>query len=489
MPYKFLYSTRNISTLVIVFFFQFLSVFANAQTIGGMLPSDDFDGDGIINSIDLDDDNDGVLDAVESPTCFYSALELGKPIAVSSELAPHATYVIANSIDNSASTFSGFAPSVNWVNKEIFKFTAVDIIGITGISFDLVNWSLSASAAMTFKLQGSSNNSTWTDLSPAVSSIATTGTFTISNTSATTSKFKYYRILGVAGTSNYGGVYDARFNLATNTIPSGSPKASCSNDTDGDNILNHLDLDSDGDGCADAIEAGTAPRGTTANTATSFLNPTTTGANGFANSLETATENGIYTGTYTYQFALLNSIATCKDSDGDGVLDILDLDDDNDGIIDTVESCKVTTATSIALVGKTYSTSRAASFGAYLPEVTTGLDASTTFVVGGPPQIQTYNFTTAVTNPIVAFYGVDYAKEEWYDLSDNPVTLIPLDVSAPTSIYNNVLTVSTNPGSGANTPATSAMGTMQIKGTYSGLKVKHTWLLTSSNTDGFRFGW
>lgn len=30
-------------------------------------PGDDFDGDGIINSIDIDDDNDGVPDAVESP--------------------------------------------------------------------------------------------------------------------------------------------------------------------------------------------------------------------------------------------------------------------------------------------------------------------------------------------------------------------------------------------------------------------------------------
>jgi hypothetical protein len=300
----------------------------------------DADGDGIINTIDLDDDNDGILDAIESPTCFYTAIELGKPIAVSSDLAAYSTYVITNSIDNSPSSLSAFAASVNWVNKEIFNFTAVDFIGITGISFDLVNWSLSASASMTFKLQGSSNNSTWTDLSPAVSSIATTGTFTISNTLARTSKFKYYRIVGVAGTSNYGGVYNATFNLATNTIPSGSPKATCSNDTDVDGIVNHLDLDSDGDGCADAIEAGTAPRGTTANSATSFFNPTTTGANGFANSLETATDSGIYTGTYTYQFALFSSTNVCLDTDGDGVADLVDLDDDNDGVLDASElSC------------------------------------------------------------------------------------------------------------------------------------------------------
>jgi hypothetical protein len=31
-------------------------------------PNDDFDGDGIINSIDLDDDNDGILDTEEMIT-------------------------------------------------------------------------------------------------------------------------------------------------------------------------------------------------------------------------------------------------------------------------------------------------------------------------------------------------------------------------------------------------------------------------------------
>ena len=126
--------SHKVSFLVSIFLL--VSVFAFAQTVGGTAASDDFDGDGIINSIDLDDDNDGVLDAVESPTCFNTANELSKPIAVSSELAPYLTYAIGNSIDNSPTTFSGFAPSVNWVNKEIFKFTAVDVIGITGISFE-----------------------------------------------------------------------------------------------------------------------------------------------------------------------------------------------------------------------------------------------------------------------------------------------------------------------------------------------------------------
>jgi hypothetical protein len=65
--------SHKVSFLVSIFLL--VSVFAFAQTVGGTAASDDFDGDGIINSIDLDDDNDGVLDAVESPTCFNTANE------------------------------------------------------------------------------------------------------------------------------------------------------------------------------------------------------------------------------------------------------------------------------------------------------------------------------------------------------------------------------------------------------------------------------
>ena len=105
-------------------------------------------------------------------------------------------------------------------------------------------------------------------------------------------------------------------------------------DTDGDGILNKFDLDSDGDGCSDAVEAGTVPIGTTAFGSTSFFNPVTTGANGFTNSLETATESGIYSGTYKYIRASSSALSSCLDTDGDGISDIDDIDDDNDGITD-----------------------------------------------------------------------------------------------------------------------------------------------------------
>ncbi len=36
----------------------------------------DYDSDGILNANDLDDDNDGIMDAVENPSCFYTAAEV-----------------------------------------------------------------------------------------------------------------------------------------------------------------------------------------------------------------------------------------------------------------------------------------------------------------------------------------------------------------------------------------------------------------------------
>jgi hypothetical protein len=126
-------------------------------------------------------------------------------------------------------------------------------------------------------------------------------------------------------------------------------KLNCTDlDTDNDGKPNRLDLDSDGDGCPDAVEAGTtaiATSGvlTTAKLTTSVIPSTPDyGNNGFANGLETTTESGLYTETYTYNYALDATLNACRDSDNDGVPDITDLDDDNDGVLDTIEdNCSV----------------------------------------------------------------------------------------------------------------------------------------------------
>ncbi|MEG1592136.1 beta strand repeat-containing protein [Chryseobacterium sp.] len=317
----------------------------------------DTDGDGINDFIDIDDDNDGVVDAVESPSCFYTQSEAQTITAVSSQLVSYSTYVPANAIDGDASTLNAFNPSVNWVGQELYRVTPVTPIAISSMQLDLVNWALSNGAANTFKMQGSTDGTSWTDLSVAVASTATTGTFTVSNSLLPNNVYSYYRLIGVAGTSYYGGVTEIRL-IPNNYVASAHPKLTCVSDTDGDGILNHLDLDSDGDGCPDAVEAGVSSNagaitsmsssggslytgGIPSGTAKAYVGngtPSQYGANGFFNGIETAADNGIYNGTYTYsQYALASAVNACTDTDGDGVPDVFDLDDDNDGVLDAVE--------------------------------------------------------------------------------------------------------------------------------------------------------
>jgi hypothetical protein len=292
----------------------------------------DTDGDGISDLVDIDDDNDGVLDAEEAPSCYYTADESKLITSVTSQLAPYSTYILANSYDNNATTSSGFIVSQNWVGQELFNITPTNPLPITGLELDLVNWAFSSSASDTFKLQGY-NETTWTDLSLAVSSTATTGTFTISNTLQPNVSYKKYRLVGVAGTNYYSGVRELRLVPASSYQGSPYPKPTCLVDTDGDLLTNDKDPDSDGDNCSDAKESS-ATTSTTVNYA--FVAPY--GANGLADALETVVDNGITNYALTYQYALSNTLNACTDTDGDGIGDLVDIDDDNDGILDAVEA-------------------------------------------------------------------------------------------------------------------------------------------------------
>lgn len=75
----------------------------HAQTIGGVSPSDDFDGDGVINSQDLDDDNDGILDTVENSasTIILSGFELLYSVDGSGNLSVGSRAIVRNTITSS----------------------------------------------------------------------------------------------------------------------------------------------------------------------------------------------------------------------------------------------------------------------------------------------------------------------------------------------------------------------------------------------------
>ena len=103
-------------------------------------------------------------------------------------------------------------------------------------------------------------------------------------------------------------------------------------DTDGDGIINSLDLDSDNDGIYDIVESNAVSVSGVADAVNDGRVDGGTisgniGANGVFNSLEAASESGI-----------LNYTIAESSDDSDSILNYLDLDSDGDGIPDNIEA-------------------------------------------------------------------------------------------------------------------------------------------------------
>lgn len=99
-------------------------------------------------------------------------------------------------------------------------------------------------------------------------------------------------------------------------------------DSDGDGVGDYRDLDSDNDGVTDVVESGT--QAVTDFAATQLTGPV--GINGLVDAAETSIDSGVMDHD-------ADGIADLPlESDGDSVEDFRDLDSDNDGITDVVES-------------------------------------------------------------------------------------------------------------------------------------------------------
>lgn len=289
------------------------------------------------------------MDGEESPRCYYNIFEANRVASLTSSFngalgdPPPGEEIplLYDEIDNNGNVANAYnfdsgqtvTPGSAIFNIEYqtsFVMRTMTIIqalnGTSNLGFGQV--------------YGSNDNLSYTAISPGVRLNATNVTFTID----TTNPYKYYQIryIGTVAAGNntnalLGGtsIHEIR-SLISITIPyvvSAHPKPfPCTEDTDEDGILNHLDLDSDGDGCFDSYESGT-----TTDTSVSEI-PGPYGANGFADSLETSENSGMinYKSTY-YNYALQSNLKFCEDSDGDGVQDPIDDDQDNDGILDIDE--------------------------------------------------------------------------------------------------------------------------------------------------------
>ena len=334
----------------------------------------DSDNDGVGDVVDIDDDNDGVLDidekcklpnlitldgSFENLISFASSDAFNSNVtsagwtngngSADSWLSPMPTTgsaVWGGMADGTPSSPNGGVFAGGWVTSttpnttgETFYTTVSGLTvgqkytlrffqanaGIDGNTplGDRSNWRVLFGTESKFSTERpylGEGNQTWNEEEMEFTATAASQRleFFVNNGSDATLNGSTYNVMAIDGI----------------TLVRGTITDECLLDTDNDGIPNHRDLDSDGDGCSDALESGA----TTTRTA-NFRFTGDAGANGFENSLETASESGIQNYVSSYAFnALSSNINLCSDFDSDGIADLLDIDDDNDGVIDAVES-------------------------------------------------------------------------------------------------------------------------------------------------------
>ena len=290
---------------------------------------DDYDGDTVIDNLDIDIDNDGILNCDESigdvtidisdtnaPSIIFQDNSTDSAITSSIYTSTEATNAITgDNIGNFETIINPITDSkikyeLKFTQNVNFKFTQNNIIDHT------------ISDGEFFILKIGPNNKNVTLLDPDDQLLVDTnfdGVFetAVTNFSSSEIHFKYVaNTTGVTSTfqfvANQINQIDFKHQssgITTASTFNGSISLTCfSLDSDGDGIENMFDLDSDNDGIPDINEAFPQP---------SSISGTDSNFDGLDDGF---TSN-------------LN-----VDSDSDGVLNYLDLDSDNDGIFDATEA-------------------------------------------------------------------------------------------------------------------------------------------------------
>jgi len=361
--------------------------------IVGTPTSNDTDGDGINDICDLDDDNDGILDTIEGcgPSGGNGSLNISSHFPSSNSSSTNITssfngsYVTSISGINANYTFyTELSNSDNRIRRyyynpnnggqgNLFKFTVGENRSASiDINFEDTNGNPTLISGGKFKitdfdekeqvtvdaydqngnlilLKSASHNYT----SDYITNIGTQVVHNNGNVFTTISNpdtsVDGDNVSGDAKGSvifDFSGQLISRIKISTYHVRNGNSSIRFTEvngfckplDTDGDGTPNSQDVDSDGDGCFDAME------GSDGTITSSDVNPDGT-LNGNIDSNGVPVKvNGGQTTTPALFDANDNSpcVDPCTDpngvdTDGDGINDICDLDSDNDGILDSVE--------------------------------------------------------------------------------------------------------------------------------------------------------
>ncbi|RMZ58651.1 hypothetical protein D1632_13725 [Chryseobacterium nematophagum] len=321
----------------------------------------DTDGDGVPNNEDLDDDNDGILDSQEGCGNVTAAEFNGTfgttLIARDLHHSPGGGYNF-NTSGDPASAYAVISKNIQWHSNPAFWAYAGHTTGALDDAYLAVNGSTSVGTFYkeSLNLTNGTNYvySFWhaaaipsNVYSLELSIIRLSDGVQVASANTGQKDGSVWEQLSINFTATSSELYEARIvNLSTSftdndfSIDDISFVADCQLDTDGDGILDYLDLDSDGDGCVDAIEGDENVTLSELNTNGSINvaangGVNTTGVPNLVNPGGAAdTGNDVGQGVGTSRDS---TVEQCLDTDGDGVPDIEDLDDDNDGILDEIE--------------------------------------------------------------------------------------------------------------------------------------------------------
>lgn len=287
----------------------------------------DTDGDGIFDHIDLDDDNDGILDTQECGVSNFgwsSVPSVSGNTATGSIFSINYTYTSSTSVQTTPNIFNhGIFPA----SYGIPNTTSIQNIDVNTNTLSFSQPILNP--VLVFSSIGSSGLPVGIVFNKTIEVLWSSAVVVNSSTQITgTEGYAIVRINGIHSSVSFNYLVAegyANFMFGADL----STQTTC--DTDADGIDNTLDLDSDGDGCPDAIEGGAA---FTVSNLTSDRLSGSVDANGIP---VIATASGQTVGSSQLVAVSDAACPPCPDNDSDGVCNNIDLDDDNDGILDKIE--------------------------------------------------------------------------------------------------------------------------------------------------------
>ncbi|WP_159248380.1 thrombospondin type 3 repeat-containing protein [Tenacibaculum maritimum] len=337
----------------------------------------DADGDGIADGCDLDADNDGILNVDEYNNCIIPTIELKKyflddfgqgTVRTSTPYISNSYFFnsIADVNDGEYCVIDtpnpGARNHVSWgtygdhtigdtngkmlvINSSsstfahYYKRSIESIIPNTTVKLSF--WARNICAGCT-----SQPDITYSILDSSDNVLATANTGGLS-----TSDWVNYEL-----TVNIGSDTDLQISLTNNNVPSGDGNdlaiddisfSSIVCDSDSDTIPNYLDVDSDNDGCPDAMEGGnTGLNLTDLNILNQLVGGVDTNSSSASYGVPIIAGGGqvdVSSTNASVQSAECNpcdaTSTLYSDRDGDNVGDACDSDDDNDGILDENEGC------------------------------------------------------------------------------------------------------------------------------------------------------